>query len=327
MWHIRGKQHAGAIARVGTGRGEDYREYEDRATVKHLIMEINSAHFRLTKDTPPMQAPLLSDLGYLANTEAAERILNGTYVCPPGTDDFTCNFLQCLQCLPNGGPEDRILMMFTWDDFCDYWKKWKELTSSSHSSLHFHHYKVVIKNDTLSEMHVVFVDIAVNSGYSPMHWQHGLTVMLEKKKGVILVSKLCAILLMEANFNYANKTIFGRRMMFFAQDRQEVAEECSGSRRYHEATDIALNCHLFCNIARQKWCSVAISCTDLEQCYNCIAHSIASLGDKQWGVPVQAITCLLTTSYPADGLFSLNCTWQLGCLLLSGHRHGGTGVW
>jgi hypothetical protein len=36
--------------------------------------------------------------------------------------------------------------------------------------------------------------------------------MLEKKQGVILVSKLWAILLMEADFNFANKTIFGHRM-------------------------------------------------------------------------------------------------------------------
>ncbi len=43
--------------------------------------------------------------------------------------------------------------------------------------------------------------------------------MLEKKRGVILISKLCAILLMEADFNFANKTIFGWRMMHFAEDR------------------------------------------------------------------------------------------------------------
>jgi hypothetical protein len=61
--------------------------------------------------------------------------------------------------------------------------------------------------------------IAVNSGYSPKRWRKGLTVMLEKKRGVILISKLCAILLMEADFNFANKTIFGWRMMHFAEDR------------------------------------------------------------------------------------------------------------
>jgi hypothetical protein len=39
-------------------------------------------------------------------------------------------------------------------------------------------------------MHSVFMDIAVNSGYSPKRWQKGLTVVLEKKRGVILISKL-----------------------------------------------------------------------------------------------------------------------------------------
>jgi hypothetical protein len=70
----------------------------------------------------------------------------------------------------------------------------EECTSLSLSSLHFGHYKAAIHNDKLSEMHSIFIDmIALNSGYSPKRWQKGLTVMLEKKQGVILVSKLWAI--------------------------------------------------------------------------------------------------------------------------------------
>jgi hypothetical protein len=34
---------------------------------------------------------------------------------------------------------------------------------------------------------------------------------------------------------------------------------------------------------------------ELAQCYNQITHSIVSLGSQHWGVPVNAITCLLTT--------------------------------
>jgi hypothetical protein len=167
--------------------------------------------------------------------------------------------------------------------------------SSSLSSLHFGHYKAVIDNDKLSEMHSVFVDIVVNLGYSPKRWQKGLTVMLEKKCGVILISKLRAILLMEADSNFANKTIFGWRMMHFAEDRNDIAGECAGSHKHHEAIDVALNRWLFCDIARQKKCSAAITGADLVQCYDRIAHLIASLGSQCWGVPVNAITCLLTT--------------------------------
>jgi hypothetical protein len=74
-----------------------------------------------------------------------------------------------------------------------------------------------------------------------------------------------------------------------------VAEECSGNRLFHDATEVALNRRLFCDIARQKCYSAAIGCVDLEQCFDRIAHSIESLCAQQWGVPIQAITCLLTT--------------------------------
>jgi hypothetical protein len=86
-------------------------------------------------------------------------------------------------------------------------------------------------------------------------------------------------------------------MMHFAKDRNEIAEECAGSRQHHHdaTTDVALNHHLFCDIAHQKKCSAAITGVDLVQCYDRIAHSIASLGSQHWGVPVNAITCLLTT--------------------------------
>jgi hypothetical protein len=52
-------------------------------------MENNLARFCLTEDTPQMMEPLLSELGYLANTEAAESILTSNYVCPPSSDQYT----------------------------------------------------------------------------------------------------------------------------------------------------------------------------------------------------------------------------------------------
>jgi hypothetical protein len=84
-------------------------------------------------------------------------------------------------------------------------------------------------------------------------------------------------------------------MMEFAKEWHEIPEECVGSTRNHQASDVTLNCRLFCDLVHQKKFLAAICCMDLEQCYNHIAHSIASLGAQQWGVPQVAITCLLTT--------------------------------
>jgi hypothetical protein len=43
---------------------------------------------------------------------------------------------------------------------------------------------------------------------------------------------------MEADFNFANKTIFGCRMMHFAKERNDIADECAGSCQHHDATDV-----------------------------------------------------------------------------------------
>jgi hypothetical protein len=160
----------GAVSHIGTGDGDNYVEYTDRDEIESRIMINNSARFRLTENTPPMQEPLLSDLGYLGDTDAADAILDGTYICPPEVDDYTKEFLACLQQPTQVNPEAAIHTSITKTDFQSYWKKAKEWTSSSWSGLRFGQYKVVAKNDLLSEMHAVFTDIAVNTGFSPNRW-------------------------------------------------------------------------------------------------------------------------------------------------------------
>ena len=49
--------------------------------------------------------------------------------------------------------------------------------------------------------------------------------MLEKTLGVTLVTKLRAILLMEGNFNAANKIVYGKRMLDNARKGRLMPEE------------------------------------------------------------------------------------------------------
>jgi hypothetical protein len=72
-------------------------QYDDQATIEWKIMENNEQHFQMTETTPPMQEPLVTELGYLGNTEAARQILDGTYVYPNGINLPTHQFLSSLQ--------------------------------------------------------------------------------------------------------------------------------------------------------------------------------------------------------------------------------------
>ena len=171
-------------------------------------MENNEIRFQLTESTPPMNELLLSNLGFLSDTDAT-KCINGTYICAEGVDAYTKNFITSLQITTPIDPADFIPNTVLLQDYQAHWKRSKECTSSSISGLHFGHWKPAAESNFLSELHALFTDIVVSTSYSPVQWQQGLSVMLEKKKGVCIPFKLHAILLMEANFNFPNKLFFG----------------------------------------------------------------------------------------------------------------------
>ena len=117
--------------------------------------------------------------------------------------------------------------------------------------------------------------------------------MLEKMFGCTLVSKLRAILLMEADFNFSNKLIYGVRMMNNVRKHDWMPEEIY-SEKGKTADDGTLAKVLFYDIVRQSRVSAGLSSIDAANCYDSIAHAIASLVFQAFGVPEEAIVSMLT---------------------------------
>jgi hypothetical protein len=93
------------------------------------------------------------------------------------------------------------------------------------SGLHFGHYVVGSASDIISYYHAARVTTVIAHAIQLEWWSRGLLVMLEKTLGVTLVTKLRAILLMEADFNAINKIIYGSRMMEKARESNLMPEE------------------------------------------------------------------------------------------------------
>lgn len=93
------------------------------------------------------------------------------------------------------------------------WKKKKEETLSSVSTLHFGHYISGAHLDQISDFDALKTSLALAHGIALNRWSKGLCGMLEKVMWVRLINKLRAILLMEADFNAANKILYGERIM------------------------------------------------------------------------------------------------------------------
>ena len=75
------------------------------------------------------------------------------------------------------------------------------------------------------------MNLVISNGKSLAYWTNRVLIMLEKKPNEVSVSKLRAILLLEADFNVANKIIFNTRMILIMERRLEIPREIVGGRK------------------------------------------------------------------------------------------------
>ena len=87
--------------------------------------------------------------------------------------------------------DGKVDIVVTEEDFQHYWRRAKERTSFSYSGIHFSHYKAAAHSDYLSKIHALKLSLITESGNSPERWARGLSVMLEKITGVVLVKNIC----------------------------------------------------------------------------------------------------------------------------------------
>ena len=116
--------------------------------------------------------------------------------------------------------------------------------------------------------------------------------MLEKIAGLALVSKLRAILLMEADFNMHNKLIFGKRMLDRARAEGIIPPE-QYSDKEHTAEDGTFDKILQSDISRQKRIPLCIVLADAANCYDRVHHAILALMFMAVGVHSGAIVSML----------------------------------
>ena len=90
-----------------------------------------------------------------------------------------------------------------------------------------------------------------------------MSVMLEKLPGCTLISKLCSILLMEADFNCVNKIIFGARMLRKVWQYGMMPDEIFSAQNW-TAEEGSLAYILFYDVVRQTRLATGISSVDAD---------------------------------------------------------------
>ena len=191
-------------------------------------------------------------------------------------------------------PSDLVSPWITRDDWENLWGKAKESTSSSVSGRHFGHYKGGLRLAYISHLQALIASLTVKRGIVLERWSQGLSVMLEKIFGCALITKLRSILLMEADFNATNKTIYGIWILHNVRKYKLMPEEVF-SERNRLTDDGTLSKVLFFDIPCQLRWPADLASVDANNCYDCIAHPMASMIFQSFGVPTPAITSQLST--------------------------------
>ena len=94
-----------------------------------------------------------------------------------------------------------------------------------------------------------------------------MTAMLEKVPGIALVNKLRAILLMEADFNFHNKLVFGVRMIAEARAKGLIPPE-QFTDKQSTSEDGSFAKQLMAHLSRQKRQPMAIISADAGNWYD-----------------------------------------------------------
>jgi hypothetical protein len=246
-------------------------------------------------DSSPFCNGLLGEqLGYLADTETARQILEGTFEPPPDTPDAILLVIEEIARIARQIGEGAVRLVLSEDEFTRCWAPIDERTSSSKSKIHFGHYKAAAKIKRLARFFSKKLSFIARTGWAPSRWGNGLTVLLEKIAGIALVNKLRAILLIEADSNMFNRFIFADRAMAMAREHNLIPQE-QYAERESEASDGGWLKRLFADISRQSRIPIGIVSADAESCYDRIAHVFASLVFQAVGVSVSAVTAMLAS--------------------------------
>ena len=300
------QRELGRYAKAVTGKLEsksvtkvelDGVEHTTKESIENVLFDVNYEKIRASDHTPFMTEPMVSEFGYRNNTDAANRVLDGTYHPPPGTTPTCRKLLHHMKkptCIKRSRYTRRPRVAITTADHVRAFKKAKERTSAGMSGLHFGMFKAHTKKERLAAFDASMRSMAYTTGYAYKRWKKGLDVQLLKRARVWLARKLRTILLLEADFNMNNKAI-GADAMRMGEHHGCLTRDNYGGRKGLQAAEVSMNAQLTYNSIWARRGKAVIMSNDAKGCYDRIAHIVVDLALRRLGVPKPALQSMLET--------------------------------
>jgi len=192
------------------------------------VCKVNAKQYHQAHTTPLGSGHIGQLFGRRGDTSASDTLLGGTL-----PEDLPANTLpetiRILNTLATPVPSVDGEPIISSDDFRSTYRVAHEGTSSSPSGRHIGHYKAILKDPTLVQMHSQMMSIPFQVGFAPQCWTKVTDIMLEKEVNNPRCHRLRILALFESDLNHAKRIIIGHRLLHHMNDHSMIPQMQHGS--------------------------------------------------------------------------------------------------
>ena len=278
-----GKSRSVAISKVEYAAYRCVIQVTSQHLIEQAIMKENSHRFILAYSSPLLQEETVNALGYSGEGQLSKNLLMHRAMLETRDER-----LKDLMKLFHNSPHSKKHPFVTVDQWNEHWSHSTEKTASSASGLHYGHYKAHTSSPLVSSVKCNLVNLVVTNSTPLERWICGVSIMLEKSPGNLIVEKLRALLLLEADFNGLHKINFNGRLMPYLEVTSSMPQEIIGDRRSQAATHLALSKKLIADTSNIRKLPMVSICADATNCYDRVAHPYGSLYSQYFGLDIHS---------------------------------------
>ncbi|CAJ1969848.1 unnamed protein product [Cylindrotheca closterium] len=214
-------------------------------------------------------------------------LLEGHYTLPDLLDPAMASFLS--HCRFHKGHSPVHLQVSK--DHVYFWSRNPENKGSKPHGLHNGHFQAAIQSPSIAYCDALFRNIALTTGFVPLQWQNLMNFAIEKKPGDFRLSKMRTIQLMNSEAQANNKKA-GRAAMQFAKAHSLIPDGQCGSRKRHQAIDLALSKRLVWDLLILQRRTAGWISNDAKSCFDHVVHWVAIVTMLRFGLTWRVLSSM-----------------------------------
>ena len=257
----------------------------DSIEIERRLEEWQLCHYSQAQETPLATKQWQERLDPVSKTdEQMSSIMEGELFTKSDLPMESKRFLKHMtsKIQPQMKMED---VEITTKKYRSFYKGAKERTSSSPSGLHLGHWKASAFDEDVSSVIASVINIAVQNEHTLRRWQNVVGILLEKIQGTPHIHKFRTIHLVESDFNFVLRSVWGRALMKHGEFHSAWNSNQYGGRKGCQGQSAALNKVLTMDVIRHYGEPAALLDNDAKACYDRLIPVLLSYSLVRLGLP------------------------------------------